>query len=191
MKVSSRNKQLQRYKGNWATLEIMKTLLKNQRTCRHHIRSLDQIDEDNTMNSKDSEDHNLNPKDSDGEEDDNLNPKDSDGDGDDGTKMEDWDDMYQNKIDEENRSGGDEVDDSEGFNGGEDEGGYSGKKIKGGNGEGSRIASAKQAGTKRKVTQDDEPATATRMKRKKLNGSEAHPAANTKKVLPKQKYSKE
>ena len=126
-----------------------------------------------------------------------MNSKDSDGDGDDGTKLEDWDDMYQNKIDEENRSGGDEVDDGdevdggEGFNGGEDEGGYSGKKIKGGNGEGSRIASAKQAGTKRKVTQDDEPATATRMKRKKLNGSEAHPAANTKKVLPKRKYSKE
>ena len=145
---------------------------------RHRIGSLDQIDKDNTMNSKDSED-------------DNLNPKDSDGDGDDGTKMEDWDDMYQNKIDEENQSSGDEVDDSEGFNGGEDEGGYSRKKIKGGNGEGSRIASAKQAGTKRKVTQDDEPATATRMKRKKLNGSEAHPAANTKKVLPKRKYSKE
>ena len=89
MKVSSRNKQLQRYKGNWATLEIMKTLLKNQHTYRHHIGSLDQIDEDNTMNLKDSEDDNLNPKDSDGEEDDNLNPKDSDGDGDDGTKMED------------------------------------------------------------------------------------------------------
>ena len=168
MKVSSRNKQLQCYKGNWATLEIMKTLLKNWRTYRHRIGSLDQNDEDNTMNSKDS-----------------------DGDGDDGTKLEDWDDMYQNKIDEENRSGGDEVDDSEGFNGSEDEGGYSRKKIKGGNGEGSRIASAKQAGTKRKVTQDDEPATATRMKRKKLNGSEAHPVANTQKVLPKRKYSKE
>ena len=134
MKVSSRNKQLQRCKGNWATLEIMKTLLKNRRTYRHCIRSLDQIDKDNMMNSKDREDDNLNPKDSDGEEDNNLNPKDSDGDGDDGTKMEDWDDMYQNKIDEENRSGSDEVDDSEGFNGSEDEGGYSGKKIKGGMG---------------------------------------------------------
>jgi len=32
LKAKSRNKQLECYSGNWATLEIMKTLLKNQRT---------------------------------------------------------------------------------------------------------------------------------------------------------------
>ena len=40
MKASSRCKQLQCYKSNWATIEIMKTLIKNRRTYRHRIGSL-------------------------------------------------------------------------------------------------------------------------------------------------------
>ena len=42
MKASSRLKQLQCYKGNWVTIEIMKTLLKNWHTYRNHIGSLDE-----------------------------------------------------------------------------------------------------------------------------------------------------
>ena len=42
--------------------------------------------------------------------------------------------------------------------------------IKRWNGEGSHMGGAKQAGMKRKVSQDDEPATATIAKRNKLNG---------------------
>jgi hypothetical protein len=37
MKAKARTEQLQRYAGNWATLEIMKSLLKNNRCYRRHM----------------------------------------------------------------------------------------------------------------------------------------------------------
>ena len=40
-KAISRNKHLKCYKGNWATIKIMKTLLKNQRSYQTHIRLSD------------------------------------------------------------------------------------------------------------------------------------------------------
>ncbi|KAF8804333.1 hypothetical protein BYT27DRAFT_7340269 [Phlegmacium glaucopus] len=42
----SRNKHLRRYKGNWATLEIMKLMLKNQRCYKQRITSSDQYNQD-------------------------------------------------------------------------------------------------------------------------------------------------
>jgi hypothetical protein len=44
--AKSRNKQLQRYQGNWAALEILKTLIKNKRTYQKRIGPADQSDED-------------------------------------------------------------------------------------------------------------------------------------------------
>src|SRR6266545_3638948 len=44
MKAKTKNEQLQRYKGNWATFEIMKTLIKNRRIYRKQIGSADQSD---------------------------------------------------------------------------------------------------------------------------------------------------
>src|SRR6266545_1321494 len=44
MKAKTKNEQLQRYKGNWATFEIMKTLIKNRRLYRKQIGSADQSD---------------------------------------------------------------------------------------------------------------------------------------------------
>ena len=38
-KVSSRCKHLQCYQGNWTTLEIMKTFLKNRHAYKHRIES--------------------------------------------------------------------------------------------------------------------------------------------------------
>ena len=67
-----------------------------------------------------------------------------------------------------------------------------GNNVEGRNREGSCMSSAKQTGTKRKASQDDEPApTATRAK-KKSNGSEGHPAAtqSTKKILAKRSSRK-
>ena len=37
MKVRSKHAQLQRYMRNWATHEIMKTLIKNKRSYKKHI----------------------------------------------------------------------------------------------------------------------------------------------------------
>src|SRR6266508_1062379 len=44
MKAKTKNEQLQHYKGNWATFEIMKTLIKNRRLYRKRIGSADQSD---------------------------------------------------------------------------------------------------------------------------------------------------
>ena len=46
MQASSRNKQLGCYTGNWATIEIMKTLLKNWHSYQTRIRLLDVVDSD-------------------------------------------------------------------------------------------------------------------------------------------------
>lgn len=191
MKASSRLKQLQRYKGNWATVEIMKTLIKNRRTYRNRIGSLDQHDEDNMM------------KDINGEEGEGAHEKEDE---------DDWDEMYMDTekgIDKENGIGSEDEDGNgeDEINGGED--GNRGKEINGGgdgyeddeeefarnddegrNGEGS--CSAKQPRTKRRLTQDDEPATSTGSKRKKMDGSGGHqvPTQSTKKAPPKRKTSK-
>jgi len=47
VQARSKNNQLQLYKGNWATLEIMKTLVKNKRSYKKRIGSGD--DEDIVM----------------------------------------------------------------------------------------------------------------------------------------------
>src|SRR6266542_945595 len=44
MKAKTKNEQLQRYKGNWATFEIIKTIIKNRRLYQKRIRSADQSD---------------------------------------------------------------------------------------------------------------------------------------------------
>ena len=86
MKASSRQKQLKLYKGNWATLEIMKTLLKNRRTYRNRIGT----DEYDTVKKEGSEDEK-------GDHDEN--------------DTDNWDDMY--KADKERRSSIDESDNGE------------------------------------------------------------------------------
>jgi hypothetical protein len=118
----------------------MKTLVKNRRSYKNRIESLDTDNKSDMMKDIDKE------------------VKDTDKEGEDGSKIDDWDDMYMEVN--ENRSGS-EDEDGEGINGNEDggevEGGNSGTEVDGEengyeddeeeNGEGS----AKQAGTKRKV----------------------------------------
>lgn len=166
------------YKGNWATIEIMKTLLKNRRSYKTRIGLPDMQDN----------------KDIGGE-----SPEEEKG------EDQDWDDMYMKDNEERDEDGGEDGDGNSGEgDGGEDGDGNSGEgngdeigheddeevgaEDKGGRkGEGS--SSAKQAG-KRKVTQDDAPAT-TRF-RKKINVSKAPQVATqpTKKAAPKGKQSR-
>lgn len=164
MKANSRSKQLQRYKGNWATLEIMKTLIKNRRSYKKRLGSIDQDDDGNTL------------KDEDGKW------------GEDGDNDGSIEDMYMDDVDR-NGIGGEDDDENHGkdINGGEDddEGDDGGKDNhygadenveelggddEGRDGEGS--GSVKEAGRKRKVTgDDDELVTATRGKLRKTMGS--------------------
>jgi hypothetical protein len=219
VKASSRCKQLQRYKGNWATLEIMKTLLKNRRTYKHRIGSIDEhIVKNEEVEVEEVEvDHN--------------------GDDDEGS-----DDMYME--DEKNYLGSDENGNGEdkgengGSDGGDDEDGSgaiingsedggddddgNGTKINGSedgrddeDGNGTKINGSEDGGedkerkainssrglpggkanggsTKRKlkVTQDDEPSA--RVKRTKKDGSGGHQGGTqlTKKVMPKRQSGK-
>src|SRR6266704_2040266 len=56
MKAKIHNKQLQHYKGNWATFEIMKTLNKNRRIYRRQIGSADQSDREQGPGKKGNSD---------------------------------------------------------------------------------------------------------------------------------------
>ena len=139
-----------------------------------------------------------------------MGEEEEDGKGD-GNVGDDRENMYVKHLvdngcgDEEDVNDGKDIDGSE--NGSEDEDGNSGKDIRGvvsgdkeEDGENEDInegrngsRSAKKAGMKRKVTQDDEPATATRAKRTKLDiSSRGHQAAtkSTRKAVSKGKYSK-
>ena len=123
MKASSRNKQLQCYKGNWATLEIMKTMLKNWQNYQSRIGSIDQY---NNHNSKDINGDELAGM--------GMGEEEEDGKGD-GNIGDDWEDMYVKHLvdngrrDEEDVNDGKDIDGSE--NGSEDEDGNSGKDIRG------------------------------------------------------------
>ena len=191
MKASSRLKQLQHYKRNWATIEIMKTLLKNRHTYRNRIGSLDKNNDDmKDINGEGGLKDEITPKDEDDIYQDEISDIYEDK-----VKMDDMD----KKIDE-NQSGNDG--NSEELNFGENEDGNGGKglnnsengfeeevggiNVKRGNGNGNCIGSAKKAGTKRKVSKDNESVIATIVKRKKLNGSWGHPVA----TQLKRKYSK-
>lgn len=201
-KASFRSKQLQRYKGNWATLEIMKTLLKNRRSYKNRIGSLDdQHDEDNPKKEIDGEELEVGGEGEEGGKNDGNNSDD------------DWEGMYANGTD--NGSGGEDARGGKDVNGNEDGSGdevedENGRKdVYGGdiddedeelefgrnddegmNGGGSR--SAKQAGKKRKVTEDDEPATTVKTKKSRLDSSEDYQVAtrSSKKAVSKRKYSK-
>jgi hypothetical protein len=173
-KASSRNEQLRHYKGNWATIEIMKTLLKNRRSYRNRIGLPDVQDIKDISREKSEEDPDW---------DDMYMKNNNEG-------NEDRNGSGNGSEDEDRNSGegngGGEDEDGEGTRDGDDE--EVGAKDNGGsNGEGS--SSAKQAG-KRKATQDDKPATTTRSK--KLNDSEDRQVAAkpTKKAVPKGKQSK-
>lgn len=218
MKASSRCKQLQCYKSNWATIEIMKTLIKNRRTYTHRIGSL--ADEQAVKNEGVDDVEGIN-HDSDldsmyaaekilgGDEDDNgddgddgLNDMDLYG----GSNGGDDEDGNGTNINEEGW-GGDE--DENGANINNEEGGHDevekGAEIDGNeegddNGINTRIKGGRSLpggkdngrGTKRKleVTQDDKGSART--KKTKKDGSGGHQGAtqSTKKVMPKKKSGK-
>jgi hypothetical protein len=235
VQARSRSKQLQSYSGNWATIEIMKTLLKNRRSYRKRLGSLD--DEQEMMKKEDSEksdydgnnnDHDGNNSDNDGNNSDNDgNNGDNDGNnGDNDGMVSDWEDMYMtlrkeigndedDNGEDEDDNGEDEDDNGEDgcedeaaiindsgdgdgngadVNGGDmDEDGNGRKEINGSHGEfgGKDYEGRNGAGMKRKLKafEDDEPATASKTKRTKTDGSRDHQAAtqSTKKTLPKRK----
>jgi hypothetical protein len=187
-KASSRNNQLQRYQGNWGTIEIMKTLLKNRRSYRHRIGSpaqdgeRDTKDDDNGAELKDEIEK--------GDESEK-----------DGYRSDDWEAMYMNERSEENGIGRGDGDDGED----EDENENGGKEINGGRdddddddegGNSEKETNGKvvaSAGIKRKVNQVDEMTiTRAAWKRQKTDGSGGDQMAtqSTKKAGPKKQYSK-
>ena len=91
----SRSKQLQLYKGNWATIEIMKTLIKNQCCYRSRIGTFDGEQEIKKEESQDEE------SDQEGSNVDDGNNGYSDG-----NNSDDWDDMYMPDVKLLNRSVG-------------------------------------------------------------------------------------
>ena len=211
MKASSRCKQLQCYKSNWATIEIMKTLIKNRRTYRHRTGSLadEQVVKIEGVDNVEGSNH-----DSDldtekilgGDEDDNGD------DGDDGLNDKD---LYGSS------NGGDDEDgngNEEGWGGDEDENGTNIGGVEGGHDEvengaetdgneeggddginartrgGRSLPGGKDNGRGMRrnleVTQDDEGSART--KKTKRDGSRGHQGATqlTKKVMPKRKSGK-
>ena len=183
--MNSRSKQLQRYKGNWATLKILKTLLKNWRIYQNCIRSLEQDEQDikkeidgeeveggNDRNNSDDNKNNNNEDDNQSNDDDNQNndnnDQNNDNDNQNNNNDSSWENMYvRNKL----------VDSDEDDNGGKDEGE-------------DEDEDGDRAGMKMKRKVDDEPVTATRAKRKKMDGSRGQQTAtlSTKRALPKRKY---
>lgn len=69
-KARSRNKQLQRYAGDWATLEIMKTLLKNKRNYKKRAGFPDQDSEDAENDYEEGDAHEEEGEEEDNKEDD-------------------------------------------------------------------------------------------------------------------------
>jgi hypothetical protein len=217
VKASSRNMQLRLYKGNWATIEIMKTLLKNRRTYRNRIG----VDEHDMMMKVESDDeegsHEQNNGDDEG---DNSGDEEGNNIGD-GDGYDSWDDMYQAAlrvgINEDNEDGGED----KGENGansedGDEDGGENmaenaADNEDGGGGEGGgenrdennetesngrRGVSGRKDdkggnGMKRK-NQNDEPTMAIRAKRSKRDVSRGHQVAAqpTKKAQPKKNSGK-
>ena len=187
-KASSREKQLKLYKGNWATIEIMKTLLKNRRIYRSQIGTAD--DNYNTVKKEGSEDEKGDHK---------------------GSDSDSWDNMYQ--ADKERRSGIDESDNGEdggeakgndsddgidgednsedgdedmGADNGDEGGSEDGKESNGSCG----VSGRKVDEGKKRKNRDDEPVT--RVKRMKRDVSGGHQAAiqPRKKLLLRKKGKK-
>jgi hypothetical protein len=198
----------------------MKTLLKNRRVYKNRIGSLDKHDKHQISKDNDGEedkDENYGndsdwesmymPVDKENQDggkdiiggedggDYRIGSEDEDEDEDSGKDIIGGEVGGEDGIGSEDEDGG--KDGGEDGIGGEDEDG--GKDINGGvdggeDGSGGGSRSVKQAGVKRKQTRDidDEPATATRSKRKKMDGSGAHqaPIQLTKKAPPKRRTSK-
>ena len=173
----------------------MKTLLKNRRTYRNRIGTLDNKYDMVKEEDKDEEsDLNGDDNNNEGNNTDNGANINNGNNTDDGNNTDSWEDMYQTEKAKDFSSDEDDSGVPEGV--GEDEGngaGVGGSKGGGGVEDGSRGVSGRKdnegsIGTKRK-NQDDKPAAkAKRMKK----GSEGHQAANksTKKALPKTRSGK-
>ena len=178
-KANSRSKQLQCYKGNWATLEILKTLLKNLCIYQNCIGSLDQQDEQDIKkeikgeeveggNDRNNSDDNKNSDNKDDNQNNDNNDQNNNNNDQNNDNDSSWENMYvKNKLVDSDE------DDNGGKDGGEDE-----------DGDGDR------AGMKMKRKVDDKPATATRAKRKKMDGSRGQQVAtlSMKRALLKRKY---
>ena len=177
-KAISRNKHLKCYKGNWVTIEIIKTLLKNQCSYQTHIR----LSDIHQSSSKDirSEDKR---EDDEWEEmymDDNGGNREENGSGVNGDGEEEEEEEFEGKDD---GGGEDGEEKEEGEEGEEKEEQFEAKER---NGEGSSSAG------KRKATQDDQPVAATRSKKRKVTDSkDLHVATQLRrKAVPKSKYSR-
>lgn len=184
----------------------MKTLLKNRRSYKNRIGPLDQDHEHITSNGNDGEEREGGD---DGEEGGGGNDGEEGEGGNDG--ISDWEDMYMRDdtgrangigIEDEDEDGGEDINGGEDGSGGEGISGeyrfgdndeeLGGNDGEGRNGEGS--CSVEPAGMKRKASQDinDEPATTTRSKRKKTDGSRGDqaPFQLTKKAPSKRRNTK-
>ena len=84
MKAKTKNEQLRRYKGNWATFEIMKTLIKNRRIYWKRIKSADQSDGEQGPGDEEGEEGN---NDEEGNADEGGN---ADGEGEGNADDDDW-----------------------------------------------------------------------------------------------------
>ena len=84
MKAKTKNEQLQHYKGNWTTFEIMKTLIKNRRIYRKQIESADQSDGEQGPGDEEGEEGN---NDEEGNADEGGN---TDGEGEGNANDDDW-----------------------------------------------------------------------------------------------------
>jgi hypothetical protein len=207
VKATSRCKHLKRYKSNWATLEIMKTLIKNRRTYRHRIGPID--DEQVVKNEEidvDVRDNEGSVRNSDMEsmyaEDEKKLGSDEDDNGEDGEdQAQNGKDMYggsdggndEDENDTKNINGSEEGADEEdvdGANIGGDEEDGNNAKINDSHGLPRGKDNRGSMKRKLKVTRDDEPSA--RKKRTKQDSSGGHQGATqlTKKAMPKRKSSK-
>ena len=161
----------------------MKTLLKNRRSYKHRIGSLDDVQ--HTMKKEES--HAEKGIDRDGNNDDNGDNDENDDDS--------WDNMYMEHkekhvdTEEEEEEEGNKDGDDEGGNGGDgsgDEDGIGGDGDEDGNG-GKERNGSRQMKRKFTVTQDNETAAAARPKRTKRGGSGSHQVASRSTKKPQSK----
>lgn len=197
-KASSRQKQLKLYKGNWATLEIMKTLLKNRRTYRNRIGTVD--DDNDTIKkegSEDEKDHEGNDTDSwedmykaDKERHPNTDESDNDEDGGEPKGDDDGIDEETNGEDEDEDKGADNGDEDANLDitDSRDGDGDEGKKSNGSGCASGGKDDEGRSGVKRK-NRDDVPVTRAKKTKQDIGGG--HQAATqSKKNIPAATQSK-
>ena len=188
--------QLRLYKGNWATIKIMKTLLKNRRTYRNQIG----VSEHDMMMKVESDDEGGSHEKNNGDNEGNNNGDNEGSNIGDGIGYDSWDDIYQAvlhvSINEDDDDGGENMAENAADNkdGGGGEGGGKNRDENETESNGrcgvSGRKDSKGGNRMKRKNQDDEPATRAKRSKGDVSGGHQAAAQPMKKAQPKKNLGK-